>query len=249
MDSFIYTKPHEEGNLFFVCNSLVENDIINSHLGKQLPGYSEEVAQLLVEDLNTSKKEDLKDEKYNTSLVYCVLSTIIEAGRDQVFEIDLPFTIQWDRAYRLTPGPPLRLQELNAITGIINFLGDNWVDLPLNYSSSLEEMKNSDVPEVPKAIMEILDQKLKSLNNVEMFAVDLLFNLFQRVSITSAILWVAGILENEDLLLISYVLYGSIDNIEDINIENDAQFLKMGSRLDKLRRILELSKQKDLLIS
>ncbi len=242
--SFTIKKKNSQ---YFVCHSGLNGSIIKTHLDTPYPGLSEDVATLLCEDLNSLPLSSIEKGNLNTSLVYCVLSTLIAGGADYRFEIDLPFCIQWDRAYRLNPGHPNHQVEYKAISKIVDFHQGKWVDLPLNYCQSLEEMRERNALEVPLEITDDLQTLLIRNNSVENFTVDLLFNLFHRISISAPILWVAGIIDHMELLKICLILFDEKDS--DNFSEDEMNYMKkMNLRLENLRKLIQISKEKDQII-
>lgn len=237
----------EENSFCYVCNSIYKDSpVIETHRGNLYPALSRDVAELICDDLNLLSVEQTSFDKYNLSLVYCVLSTLIEAKGNIDFAEELSFTIQWDRVFRLDPGPPHNLLELKSIEKIISFLESKWVDLPLNYSISLEEMKERNTPEVPENIINEFSQLTNQFNQVEIFAVDLLFNLFKRVSISSSILWVAGLLNNEDIQKIDLYIYHLKSSSRITELEK-THLNGMSERLDFLRKLIDLSKTQNII--
>jgi len=244
MNDQINFTIEKHNSQYFVCHSGSNESIIKTHLDTPYPGLSEDVAVLLCEDLNSLPLSSIEKGNLNASLVYCVLSTFIAGGADYRFEIDLPFCIQWDRAYRLNSGPPYRQVEFKAISKIAAFHQGKWVDLPLNYCESLEEMRERKFQEVPLEITDDLQTLLIRYNSVEHFTVDLLFTLFQRISISAAILWVAGIIDNMELLKICLILFDEKDS-DEFSKEEIKYMKKMNSKLDRLRKLIQISKDQD----
>jgi uncharacterized protein (TIGR02145 family) len=238
----------EENSLFYICNTSYKNSlVIETHLGNPYPGLSKNVAELLCADLNSLPADHAIFGEYNVSLVYCVLSTFIEAGGDFTSAVDLPFMIQWDRVFRLDPGPPHIQLQHNMIEKIKRYLKGKWVDLPLNYSMSLEEMKENKVPQVPKNIIKELAILLNNLNDTENFAVDLLFNLFDRVSITTSVLWVAGILDDADIQKVD-LYFHLLKRSNRLTKNEKIQMAGMSKRLEFLRKLIELSKKETIIV-
>ncbi|HKK42331.1 MAG TPA: hypothetical protein VJ963_07980 [Bacteroidales bacterium] len=249
MESNVKFVIKEEKGFYFVCNkSYKDAPVIETHCGNPYPGLSKNVAELLCEDLNSLPAEHALFGEYNVSLVYCVISTFIEAGEEFTSAVDLPFMIQWDRVYRLDPGPPHIQLQHGVIEKIKLYLEDKWVDLPINYSMSLEEMKENKVPQVPKNITKVLQKLLSSFNDTENFAVDLLFNLFDRVSITTSVLWVAGILNNEDIQMVN-LYFHHLKKSNRLTKNEKIQMTGMSERLEFLRKLIELSKREEIFVS
>lgn len=247
MNHVVYFIIEKHDSQFFVCDNRSNSSIVQTHLSTSFPGLPKDVAELLCEDLNTLPAAEIKSGNLTASLVYCVLSTLSEAEPDAMFEIDLPFFIQWDRAYRLNPGPPHIQVEYSIISKIISFHKGDWVDLPLNYCRSLEELEQEGTPKVPEEIVNNLQQVLSAFNRVERFAADLLFNSLYRVSISAVILWVAGIIDNMELQKICAVLFYEKDSLDFSKSEKE-ELNRMYIRLSCLSRLIQISKEKDLVI-
>lgn len=240
-------KIKESDGLCYVCNTSLEGSpVIETHLGTTYPGLKRKVAELLLDDLNSLPKANALTASYNFSLVYCVLSTLIEAKGEYESGIDLSFCTQWDRIFRLDPAPPLMVLERNAISKIVSFLGRYWTDLPLNYAQSLVEMDELKVPKVPQRTINRLQNLLNSFNEAEDFAVDLLFNFFNRVSISSAMLWVAGVIDNKDIQMIDLHFYHAKMSSR-LTRNQKAEIEERSERLTYLRRLLEISKEQELI--
>jgi uncharacterized protein (TIGR02145 family) len=239
----------ETDSMFYVCNTCYEDSpVIETHNGNPYPGLPKNVAELLCEDLNSLPAEHALFSEYNVSLVYCVLSTFIEAKGEYNFPVDLPYSIQWDRVFRLDPGPPHNQFETKSIEKVISFLKGKWVDLTLNYCQSVEEMRENKVPEVPKNIIKDLQKLLSNFNDTETFAVDLLFNLFNRISISSAIFWVAGIFDNEDIQKV-YLYFYKLKKSSRLTNNEKIQMAGMSERLEFLRKLIELAKRGEIVVT
>jgi hypothetical protein len=178
-------------------------ELIKTFNHQDFPPLPEAIANLLASDLNRLDAAHQLPNSLNRSLVYCTLSTLSDAGDAYEFALDVPQCIQWDKIYRLAPGPPYRLLQYNALTPVLNFFSDKWEDLPLNYCQSIEEMQEEEVPFVSQKIIDVLQGFLNGFHPAQQFAVELLFHYFDRTSISLPILWVAGIIDTKDWVIIN----------------------------------------------
>ena len=250
--SYVLKKISENSYLIIGPN----NSVIENHIGKEFPALSHNIATNLCGDLNdiNKKNRDLiklnanKDEKallhmenemlgkeLRESFSYCVISTMMEAKGNN-FELDVSTLVQWDRVFRLNPGPPHLLLELAILEKAKKHLSANWVNLQLNYSQSIAEMHNDEAEFVPDEIINELTEIVNSMSRVERCIVDLIYNFMDSFSITLPILWVAGKL-NEDYLVDAYWIFVHGVNPEEMEEEDyeEVRFLK--NRLLNLKTI------------
>jgi hypothetical protein len=234
---------------------------IKNHLGVPLLPLSENISLLLCQDLNEiheknqklieiiGKKQkqkaislaELYDKELNESLVYCMLSSLIKSD-EKKYDLDIQAVIQWDRVFRLNPGPVNLQLELSSVVKVLNFFDSNYVNLELNYASSLEEMKLDGIEFVPKTIVKLLTELTNAMSSVERFAVQLLYNYFNEFSITLPILWVAGRITNkylneQDLVYAYWVFENGIDPKTLNKVKYESPLFIM-ERLRSLKKIL-----------
>ena len=103
--------------------------------------------------------------------------------------------IQWDRCYRLEPDPLWQHEQKQSIAGVIDFLKKNgiqWVDLRLNYSETIEQMKENEDDMVSKDIIDIISSLYEKLSDLQKFFVMVLYNFSMEVSVTLPILFISG---------------------------------------------------------
>ena len=220
---------------------------IKNHMDEDFPALSENVARNLCQDLNDINKKNrgyLKQEddglenafllmdnellgnELRESFAYCVISTMMHA-KGRSFDLDIAKTLQWDRVFRLSPGPPQLQLELGILEKAKTYLKSPWVNLPLNYSHSLAEMKEEGIEFVPDDILNELVALANSMPPVERFMVDLIYNYMDCFSITLPILWVAGHC-NEDYLVDAYGVFKNGVNPDELEAEpyEELRFLK-----------------------
>jgi hypothetical protein len=211
--------------LFPITNTKSEirysaNKILQTHLDNQFPPISSEAAAILCEDLNEihqknkiksatgsvneqllkSVYDDLLGEELRESFGYCILSTFMERlniKSKYVDKIEIEPCIHWDRIYRINPQPPLLMNQMAVVAEIQNQIKSEWVDLPLNYCESYDEMQENEVGFVSKKIINELRKICKSFSNIDLFCVELLYQFIGRFSITVPILWVSGKIDNQ----------------------------------------------------
>lgn len=209
-----YKAEQFSGDNYLVLG-LNEEPILN-HLAKPFGFVTESIADHLVNDLNAIHQKNLNDKKkglspadharpdvqageLKESLMYCVLSTLQQAP-DEVYELEIEQAIQWDRVFRLNPGPPNLLFEIKHIAPIKNYLGKLYVDLPLNYSDSVEEMQEDGTELVPQTVIDKLYELTNAMEPKRRFMVMLLYNFFDNFSIAAPILWVAGKINDAEMV-------------------------------------------------
>lgn len=220
---------------------------IRNHLDNPYPVLSENISRNLCDDLNAINKKNrilIEKNKDNTdkefelfhheflgnelreSLAYCVISTMMESSNN-TFEIDLKTIIQWDRVYRLNPGPPKLLLELAILEKAKSLLNFEWVNLQLNYASSIEEMEAEEAEFVSEEIITELSNIVNEMTPVDRFICNLVYNFMDCFSITFPILWVAGKI-NEDYLVDVFWVFVNGENPEEIEEDayEEVRFLK-----------------------
>ena len=186
-------KKDEAG--YLIIDTLDGNAVIMNHQNTMYPVLPKAIANMLVDDLN------LFNRSLDDSLVYCAISTLI-ALRDVEFrfEANCDTAIQWDGAYRIDPNPEISVQQRASIAKLRALLGSNYVDLPLNYSPDKKDMLENDVEFVPETIEAYFNNLISEFNQAELFAIDLLNQLYNGRNYSMSALWVAGKITNEELV-------------------------------------------------
>lgn len=201
-----------------------ENKIIKNHLEQNYPVLPEEVAKLLCKDLNEiiakNEKVDYEgDDEARESFIYCVISTLMGIDSKVKYRpIDFRMAIQWDRAFRLMPDPIQGASEVGAINDLVNFLDGDWVDLPLSYGESIDDMEIAEDEKVPENIIAKLEKVYEQLNNAEQAALHILFAYMESFSISMPLLWLNGKVSDHALAKANLVF--NSEN-EDGDYEND----------------------------
>ena len=164
-------------------------------LNHQNQGLSKQAVDLLLEDIIYSDSDGISDRPSN-SLCYTLYGLMGESQKLQVEKAStIKRMIQWDRCYRLEPDPIWQYEQKKSIASVINFLTKNgiqWVDLILNYSKTLKEMKKNEVDEVPEDIAEIISSLYGKMSDIQQFFTLILFYFSMDVSITLPVLFVIG---------------------------------------------------------
>jgi hypothetical protein len=239
---------------------------MQNHLGRAYLPLSQKVAEGLVKDINEilplkfqldEKKPKIKlsyEEVLNhprfreirkaqekISFAVCVHNTLLEVKDDTGFRLEVHPVIQWDFLYRMSPGPREKMEQMQAAAEAIQWLGKDWVDLPANYASSVEEMEADEVPFVPQVILDRLHRALVTMTLEELVAVWVLYDSFNRFSITLPILWVKGFISGATLEDSYYVMASGFSPKEIRKFrKEEGDFLRR--RLGFLREYLEANK-------
>jgi hypothetical protein len=213
-----------------------------NHRNIEFNPFKQEVAELLCKDLNqifeTGRDELIK------SFVYCALSTFscYESENDFEPSYEISKSVQWDFAYRIPGGNPILHHLLTkAIEPLINFLGENYEDLSPNYAQSIEEMEDLGIEFVSDKLTHRILDLYKNFNPYQQFTVDLLFNFYERTSISLIIFWVANKISSLELHYPSYFFEGE-KKTDDLNDYETAVMNFYIQRLDNLKLFLELEK-------
>jgi hypothetical protein len=259
----IYQRKKTAGNLYEVLGT--DGNTLKNHNDRPYPVLSDNISKILIEDLNTinaknsayisqnNSEEDafmeialhnISNQELNESLGYCLISTLLEFQPEQSFKLDLEKLIQWDRLFRFNPGPPLLPLEYKNTQRIREHLGDYWVNLPLNYSDSLEDMAKNTSSFVPKETINEVSLLINKMSKAELVAVHILFNLFSEFSITIPVLWVSGKIGDEDFITSFYALENGIDIYEMTTEEYEMPRFEM-NRLLYLKPIIHGYMNKD----
>jgi len=168
-----------------------------SPLNHQNQGLSKQAVDLLLEDIAFSHADsDGSLEQPPNSICYQLYSLMTHNNHFPVEDVaTIRKMIQWDRCYRLEPDPRWQYEQKHSITGVIEFLKKNgieWVDLRLNYSKTLNEMKSNDDDEVPEDIVEIISSLYGQMSDINKFFVLVLYKFSMDISITLPILFMSG---------------------------------------------------------
>jgi len=158
-------------------------------------GLSKQAVDLLLEDIIYSDSDGISDRPSN-SLCYTLYGLMGESQKLQVEKAStIKRMIQWDRCYRLEPDPNWQNKQKRSIAGVTKFLnrsGIPWVDLRLNYSRTLKEMKESSDDRVPKNIADFIGSLYDKMSGIQRFFTLILFHFSMDVSITLPVLFVIG---------------------------------------------------------
>lgn len=187
------------------------------------------------------KFRDIRKKQEQMSFALSVHRTLKGVQNDPKFRLELEHVIQWDFLYRMSPGPIEKMEQIQATAPAIQWLGKDWVDLPGNYVSTLEEMEADEIPFVPQIILDRLYAEIAGMTLPEQVAVWYLYEFFQRFSITIPILWVKGIVSSVCLEDSYYVLASdfSLKEIRSIR-KQEGDFVQ--KRLGYLRRYLKATR-------
>lgn len=229
-----YQRKEATNGLFEVLGS--DGTILKNHNNKPYPILSENISRNFIGDLNDindknrkfivegNSEEDVIGEmllhnlsniELNESLCYCVISSLLEYEvADMTTELEFENEIQWDRLFRLTPGPPFLLIELKNTQKAREFFGEDYQNLQINYSNSIEEMEENEIPLVSVDIITKISELVQKMSMAEKVMVNILYNLYDCFSITLPILWVAGKIGEEDVISAYYALGKNVDIYE-----------------------------------
>lgn len=199
-----YFKLHEENSSYYNKDHYGER--VCTHLDNPMNAMSLATATLLVDDLNSIYNSDfLKD--LRSSFCYCALSTFQErSGAAEERDYRLEELIQWDGIFRLDPRPQTMILKMHNCRATIDFFGENYVDLELNYCSSLADMEAKGTSMVPDKTIAMLRSVFEQLSSDERFLVDLIGNYSDYVSISAATLLIAKKISIDAFLNTYFVL-------------------------------------------
>lgn len=225
---------------------LEQNVPLKNHINQPFPAFPKSIAERLCKDLNeiaTAGKKSLTE-----SFIYCVLSTFLSDGATPYkAPLKLETCLQWDQAYRLAPGPPHSIYQYQSILPLVNFLNDEWRNLPLNYCSTFTQMVAEDVPMVSPAIVNKMQLIYNDCNEIEQFAVILLFEFYQRISISMPLLWVAKKMNSADLQ--SHAIPFQNDKIKPrLSPKQKLEMAFMQMRLSNFRQFLSDKEKEKILM-
>ena len=199
------------------------------------------VVHQLVEDIN----ELPISAELTESLVFCLLSTFsIEESPN--FQLYLDTDLQWDAAYRLSDDDEIAELQHQSIAGITKRLKDNYVSLPINPSSTIEEMQQADIEFVPDNILEFWKEFTADFNQYQIYVVELLQSIFGGIHLSMILLWVKGKVSGEDVMKSSLFLSCYKEDLESpkFSKQERADIEYFSKRLAALRETLtQLSAQ------
>ena len=199
------------------------------------------VVHQLVEDIN----ELPINAELTESLVFCLLSTFsIEESPN--FQLYLDTDLQWDAAYRLSDDDEIADLQQQSIAGITKRLKDNYVSLPINPSSTVEEMQQADIEFVPDNILVFWKEFTADFNQYQIYVVELLQSIFGGIHLSMILLWVKGKVSGEDLMKSSLFLSCYKEDLESpkFSKQERADIEYFSKRLAALRETLtQLSAQ------
>ena len=199
------------------------------------------VVHQLVEDIN----ELPISAELTESLVFCLLSTFsIEESPN--FQLYLDTDLQWDAAYRLSDDDEIADLQHQSIAGITKRLKDNYVSLPINPSSTVEEMQQADIEFVPDNILVFWKEFTADFNQYQIYVVELLQSIFGGIHLSMILLWVKGKVSGEDLMKSSLFLSCYKEDLESpkFSKQERADIEYFSKRLAALRETLtQLSAQ------
>jgi hypothetical protein len=191
-----YQRNETTTGLFEVFGA--DGKALNNHNNKPFPLLSDNISRNLIGDLNAindknrdiifnnNNEEDavmemtlhnMSNLELNESLGYCLISTLMEYEAANVsFEFEYEEKLQWDRLFRFNPGPPLIQLEYKNTEQIRVYFGDKWVNLPLNYSGSLEDMEENKCDFVPEETINEISILVEEMSLAQKVAIDILYN-------------------------------------------------------------------------
>jgi hypothetical protein len=219
----------------------VNGNPLKTHLKTAFIPMPTKVVHQLVEDIN----ELPISAELTESLVFCLLSTFsIEESPN--FQLYLDTDLQWDAAYRLSDDDEIAELQHQSIAGITKRLKDNYVSLPINPSSTIEEMQQADIEFVPDNILEFWKEFTADFNQYQIYVVELLQSIFGGIHLSMILLWVKGKVSGEDVMKSSLFLSCYKEDLESpkFSKQERADIEYFSKRLAALRETLtQLSAQ------
>jgi len=214
---------------------------LKTHLKTAFIPMPTKVVHQLVEDIN----ELPINAELTESLVFCLLSTFsIEESPN--FQLYLDTDLQWDAAYRLSDDDEIANLQHQSIAGITKRLKDNYVSLPINPSSTVEEMQQADIEFVPHNILGFWKEFTADFNQYQIYVVELLQSIFGGIHLSMILLWVKGKVSGEDVMKSSLFLSCYKEDLESpkFSKQERADIEYFSKRLAALRETLtQLSAQ------
>lgn len=219
----------------------VNGNPLKTHLKTAFIPMPTKVVHQLVEDIN----ELPINAELTESLVFCLLSTFsIEESPN--FQLYLDTDLQWDAAYRLSDDDEIADLQHQSIAGVTKRLKDNYVSLPINPSSTVEEMHQADIEFVPDNILVFWKEFTADFNQYQIYVVELLQSIFGGIHLSMILLWVKGKVSGEDLMKSSLFLSCYKEDLESpkFSKQERADIEYFSKRLAALRETLtQLSAQ------
>lgn len=219
----------------------VNGNPLKTHLKTAFIPMPTKVVHQLVEDIN----ELPISAELTESLVFCLLSTFsIEESPN--FQLYLDTDLQWDAAYRLSDDDEIADLQHQSIAGVTKRLKDNYVSLPINPSSTVEEMQQADIEFVPDNILEFWKEFTADFNQYQIYVVELLQSIFGGIHLSMILLWVKGKVSGEDVMKSSLFLSCYKEDLESpkFSKQERADIEYFSKRLAALRETLtQLSAQ------
>jgi hypothetical protein len=154
--------------------------------------------------------------------------------------------LQWDAAYRLSDDDEIADLQHQSIAGVTKRLKDNYVSLPINPSSTVEEMQQADIEFVPDNILVFWKEFTADFNQYQIYVVELLQSIFGGIHLSMILLWVKGKVSGEDLMKSSLFLSCYKEDLESpkFSKQERADIEYFSKRLAALRETLtQLSAQ------
>jgi hypothetical protein len=219
----------------------VNGNPLKTHLKTAFIPMPTKVVHQLVEDIN----ELPISAELTESLVFCLLSTFsIEESPN--FQLYLDTDLQWDAAYRLSDDDEIADLQHQSIAGITKRLKDTYVSLPINPSSTVEEMQQADIEFVPDNILVFWKEFTADFNQYQIYVVELLQSIFGGIHLSMILLWVKGKVSGEDVMKSSLFLSCYKEDLESpkFSKQERADIEYFSKRLAALRETLtQLSAQ------
>ena len=184
---------------------------IKTHRGDSFPSLQEDIATILADDLNYIY-ENVKHPDERMSLVYCVLSTLYHTQKTRSCQgcsgnpdpynlsVEIVHLIQWDHCFRISANPMVAIPQRWANDPVVSFLGEDWVDLPMNFCSTTEEMMYdlSNPGFVPRKTIKRFEEVLNNFTRAQRFSVTLVGDSFGDFSVSLTTLLIAKLVSPED---------------------------------------------------
>lgn len=212
---------------------LFDDILIKTHDYDHFSPLEEDIATILADDLNLVY-QNIKNPDHRHRFVYCVLSTLHHTRPGSVcgdnrcqmnryaLAVDITNLIHYDRCCRISPDPKFAIPERWANDPVVDFLGDDWVDLP------------TQVPrETTQRFVEVLD----GFSRAQRFSVTQISDMYNNFSISLTILLIAKLVSPEDYFLASLIFryYKTSDRFtKNEKLERDNFIPRMNNLLKAL---------------
>lgn len=209
MKQITIQKQGEDG--FKVLRNGLE---LKTHRDDSFPPLQEDIATILADDLNYIF-DNVKGPDVRMSMVYCVLSTLYHTNKSRGcngcsgkpdpynLSVEIVHLIQWDRCFRISPNPEFAIPQRWANDPVVTFLGEDWVDLPVNFCSTTEQMMDnpSNPGFVPRKTIKKFEEVLNAFTRAQRFSVTLVGDMFGDFSVSLTTLLIAKLVSPEDYFL------------------------------------------------